>query len=50
MTARSFDEACKAFEKIQERKYEDKFWRPDDPRGTCGRYMPPLPFDEAEST
>ncbi|OBH91279.1 DUF2510 domain-containing protein [Mycobacterium sp. E2733] len=31
-------------------EYEDRLYCKGDPRGTYGRYMPPPPFDQAEST
>jgi hypothetical protein len=31
-------------------EYEDKLYYEGDPRGTYGRYMPPSPFDQEEST
>jgi hypothetical protein len=31
-------------------EYEDKLYYQGDPRGTYGRYMPPPPFDQDEST
>ena len=31
-------------------EYEDRLYYEGDPRGTYGRYMPPPPFDQGEST
>ena len=31
-------------------EYEDRLYYEGDPRGTYGRYMPPPPFDQDEST
>jgi hypothetical protein len=31
-------------------EYEDKLYYQGDPRGTYGRYMPPPPFNQDEST